>query len=112
MLRERDGMEAETDRLAEAYAAGARVLGQQAAGAEPARSRLRRHRPPRGARDCRSSILPQLVADEPAPQEEQTRQELRASALRAKLKAQATQQEPTTGERRARPAGRREHRAG
>jgi hypothetical protein len=32
--------------------------------------------------------------DEPAPQEEPTHQELRASAIRAKLKAQATPQEP------------------
>ena len=98
--RDSDAMEAETDRLAEAYAAGARVLGQQLL--EPSLHAAdyvatdRREEPTEMPLD----MLPQLAADEPAPlEEEQTRQELRASALRAKLKAQATHQEPpTTGD--------------
>ena len=98
--RDSDAMEAETDRLAEAYAAGARVLGQQLL--EPSLHAAdyvatdRREEPTEVPLD----MLPQLAADEPAPlEEEQTRQELRASALRAKLKAQATHQEPpTTGD--------------
>jgi localization factor PodJL len=93
-------MEAETDRLAEAYAAGARVLGQQLL--EPSLHAAdyvatdRREEPTEVPLD----MLPQLAGDEPAPrEEEQTREELRASALRAKLKAQATHQEPpTTGD--------------
>ena len=90
---ERDGMEIEHDRLAEAYAEGARVLGQQIV--EPAL-----HADDYVAADQRveRETLAELTslrsAEDPAPQEEQTRQELRASALRAKLKAQAVAQEP------------------
>ena len=111
--RDSDAMEAETDRLAEAYAAGARVLGQQLL--EPSLHAAdyvatdRREEPTEVPLD----MLPQLAADEPAPrEEEQTRQELRASALRAKLKAQATHARATHHRRRrARPAGHRERRA-
>ena len=98
---ERDGMDVEHDRLAEAYAEGARVLGQQepsllaptlhAANYAPAAQRPDRREEPETSPE---PLSPQASADEPAPQEEQTRQELRASALRAKLKAQGVPQEP------------------
>ena len=107
MFRDRDGMETDNDRLAEAYAAGARVLGQQVS--EPslhAADYVAAGRREQRAR--RRQTLPQLLADEPAPQEEQTRQELRASAMRAKLKAQAAPQEP----RRRRSPGLDEAKAG
>ena len=93
-------MEAETDRLAEAYAAGARVLGQQLL--EPslhAADYVATDRRERALRPPPSTASPGCSRRAGAAGEEQTRQELRASALRAKLKAQAAPQEPpSTGD--------------
>ena len=88
----RHGADPERDLLAEAYAEGARVLGQQGfepslhaadyLAAEPHEPRATAAEPAAPAR-----------IDEPVPQERQSRQELRASALRAKLKAQGAPQQ-------------------
>ena len=91
-----DGMDAESDRLAEAYASGARILGQKpsvptldaADYAPPVARQEERLEPTGGAHDAT------------AAEATQTRQELSASAMRAKLKAQAAPEEPTP----ARPA--------
>ena len=85
---DRDGMEVESDRLAEAYAAGARILGQK-----PAVPTL----------DAADYVPPAAGTEksvEPAPggphdEAIRMRQELRASVMRAKLKAQAAPEEPT-----------------
>jgi localization factor PodJL len=85
----RDGMDAESDRLAEAYAAGARILGQK---------------PPLPTLDAADYVPPRPLQDEsPAPaagdagdEESRALQDLRASVMRAKLKAQAAPEEPTT----------------
>ena len=91
----RHGTDPERDLLAEAYAEGARVLGQQGfepslhaadyLAAEPHEPRATAAEPAAPAR-----------IDEPVPQERQSRQELRASALRAKLKAQGAPQQAAT----------------
>ena len=94
-IRDRDEVEAEHDRLAEAYAVGARVLGHQAT--EP--SLHAADYVAGGARDrgeMPAEPAPAGRPEETAPQEEETRQELRASAMRAKLKAQATPREPAS----------------
>lgn len=84
-----EGLAIESERLAQAYAAGARVLGHpsvesslNAADYAPAEPRGPDRGTPRGSADA----PPPVPAQEP-----EMRQELRASALRAKLKAQATQ---------------------
>jgi localization factor PodJL len=90
--------EGDRDLLAEAYAEGARLLGQQ--GMEPslhaadyvAGERIE----PRTTRAAAAELHQPDPIDQPAPHEAQTRQELRASVLRAKLKAQAAAQEPPT----------------
>ena len=78
-----DGLTIESDRLAEAYAAGARVLGH-----EPAAARLD------AADYVPAARHPEDEAIAPTPAsgdgDVQTRHELRASAMRAKLKAQGT----------------------
>src|SRR5262245_34160475 len=84
----RDGMEAESDRLAKAYAAGARILGQH---------------PPLPMLDA-ADYVPRPFHDEtqkPAPAEARdgdgtTLQELRASVMRAMRKAQAEPEKPVT----------------
>src|SRR5262249_17436361 len=84
--RELDGLEIEHDRLTQAYAQGARVLGQQAQ--EPtldaadyvAAQRQERHA---------SAPAAQHDIDDGGAQDAAVRRELRASALRAKLKVQA-----------------------
>ena len=92
-IPDRDGMEIENDQLAEVYAAGARVLGQQVS--EPSLHAADYVTAgPREQGETRAQSASPGSPDEPAPQEEQTHQELRASAIRAKLKAQATPQEP------------------
>ena len=86
-----DGMDAESDRLAEAYAAGARILGQKPS------------KPTLDAADYAPPVARQEESLEPAggphdataAEATQTRQELSASAMRAKLKAQAAPEEPT-----------------
>jgi localization factor PodJL len=94
-IPDRDDMEIENDRLAEVYAVGARVLGQQV-------SESSLHAAdyvtagPREQGEIRAQSATSGSLDEPAPQEEPTHQELRASAIRAKLKAQAAPQEPAT----------------
>jgi len=85
--READGLEIEHDRLAQAYAQGARVLGQQVP--EPtldAADYVAAHRQERGATP-RAPAAQHDIDDEMTHEEE--RRELRASALRAKRKAQA-----------------------
>jgi localization factor PodJL len=85
----RDGMDAESDRLAEAYAAGARILGQK---------------PPVPTLDAADYVPPRPLQEEsqaPAAgdvgdEESKTLQDLRASVMRAKLKAQAAPEQPTT----------------
>jgi localization factor PodJL len=90
---DRDGMEIDNDQLAEVYAAGARVLGQQVS--EPSLHAADYVTAgPREQGGTRAQTGSPGSPDEPGPQEEQTHQELRASAIRAKLKAQATPQEP------------------
>jgi localization factor PodJL len=88
-----DGMEAENDRLAEAYAVGARVLGKQLA--EPS-LHAADYIAANAGEQRQAPAVPASPdsLEEPAPDEEHTRQELRASALRAKVKAQAMPQEP------------------
>jgi localization factor PodJL len=84
----RDGMDAESDRLAEAYAAGARILGQK---------------PPLPTLHAADYVPPRPLPEQsPAPaagnvgdEESSALQDLRASVMRAKLKAQATPDEPT-----------------
>jgi localization factor PodJL len=101
----RDGMDAESDRLAEAYAAGARILGQK-----PPLPTLDAadYVPPRPLQD--ESVVP--VAGDVGDEESKTLQELRASVMRAKLKAQAAPEEPATastaGEDTQAEAGKRE----
>ena len=79
-----DGMEAEAERLAEAYAAGARVLGYKVG--EPGEAMLE-------AWDYVPSPAPGDTVpgdgEMAAADTTQTREELRASAVRGKLKAQA-----------------------
>ena len=100
-----DGMDAESDRLAEAYASGARILGQKPS------------EPTLDAADYAPPIAHQEESLEPAggphdaaaAEATQTRQELSASAMRAKLKAQAAPEAPTptspaADDSRARPA--------
>jgi localization factor PodJL len=91
----RGDTQGERDLLAEAYAEGARLLGQQ--GMEPslhaADYLTGERREPRVAAAA-TEIPPPAPIDQPEPEEVRTRQELRASALRAKLKAQGTAQEP------------------
>lgn len=92
-IPDRDGMEIENDQLAEVYAAGARVLGPQVS--EPSLHAADYVRAdPREQGETRAQSVSPASPDEPASQEKQTHQELRASAIRAKLKAQATPQEP------------------
>jgi localization factor PodJL len=82
-----DGLQAEHDRLAEIYAEGARVLGQPAlpptldAADYVAADRQQQ-------RETSMGLAARPEADDWIPQNEMARQELRASALRAKLKAQ------------------------
>jgi localization factor PodJL len=91
---DRDGMEIENDRLAEAYAVGARVLGQQVS--EPSLHAADYvTADARGQGKIRTEPASPVGPDRPAALEEQVRQELRASAIRAKLKAQATPAEPS-----------------
>jgi localization factor PodJL len=87
-----DGMHAESDRLAEAYAAGARILGQKPP------------QPTLDAADYAPLVARPEESLEPAAsgphvatvaEDTQTRRELSASAIRAKLKAQAAPEEPT-----------------
>ena len=85
--RAADGLEIEHDRLAQAYAQGARVLGQQVP--EPtldAADYVAAHRQEQSA--PLSAPAAQHDIDEGVTHEEE-RRELRASALRAKRKAQA-----------------------
>ena len=90
---DRDGMEIDNDQLAEVYAAGARVLGQQVS--EPSlHAADYATAGPREQGGTRAQTGSPGSPHEPGPQEEQTHQELRASAIRAKLKAQAAPQEP------------------
>jgi localization factor PodJL len=89
--RERDGLQAEHDRLAEAYAEGARVLGQPAL--QPTLDAADYVAADRQQQRERSIDLGgQPGVDDWATQEETERQQLRVSALRAKLKAQALAQ--------------------
>jgi localization factor PodJL len=90
--RERDGIELESERLAEAYAAGARALGVEAsetlldATDYAARSA--------GTAATLAAPLPADGGQAGPPTDDQTaRQELRASALRAKLKAEGALRE-------------------
>jgi localization factor PodJL len=90
---ERDGLELEHDRLAEAYAEGVRVLGQTSL--EPtldAADYVVGERP--DERGTRSDPAAELGADDWAGQEETERQDLRDSALRAALRAQAVAHSP------------------
>ncbi len=85
---ERDGIELESERLAEAYAAGARALGAEAqeAALDAADYALQTEPPSLAA------VEPDLATGQEAAataDPEAARQELRASAMRAKLKAQA-----------------------
>src|SRR5262249_52278464 len=112
---ERDGLQLEHDRLAEAYAEGERVLGQTSL--EPtldAADYVVGERP--DERGTRSDLATDLGADDWARQEENERQELRASALHAKLRAQALAHPPDAddadedpahpqGQGRVRPSG-------
>jgi hypothetical protein len=93
--REPDGLEIEHDRLAQAYAQGARVLGQHvqaptldAADYVAARRQERRATSTPAHHDIDDGM------------QEEVRRELRASALRAKLKAQAAESSrpPDAGE--------------
>jgi localization factor PodJL len=93
-VSDRDGLEIESDRLAEAYAAGARALGHErdeptldAADYSPSPSQSLLDRSRRA--DSASAAPIALLEDE-------TRRELRASALRAKIKAQATTELPAS----------------
>ena len=88
-----DGMEAEGERLAEAYASGARVLGQK--GAEPALDAADYAPSAPRQKEPALEIAAPGAKDAAAAEETQTRQELRASALRGKLKAQAAPEVPT-----------------
>jgi localization factor PodJL len=88
VIEDVDGLAMESDRLAQAYAAGARVLGQEpaaslleAADYAPAAPREDSERPASG------EAVPPAAGD--AHGDLQTRHELRNSAMRAKLKAQA-----------------------
>ena len=87
-----DGMDAESDRLAEAYASGARILGQK-----PSQPML-------DAADYAPLLARQEKSPEPAAgglddataEAIQTRHEPSAFAMRAKLKAQAAPEAPTS----------------
>jgi localization factor PodJL len=87
-----DGMDAEGDRLAEAYASGARILGQKPS--EPTLDAAD-YAPPVARRE--ESLEPAAGGphDATAAEATQARRELSASAMRAKLKAQAAS-EPST----------------
>jgi len=83
-----DSIELESHRLAEAYAAGARVLGREppepildAADYAP--------QPMRAEAEAAADAPTESTPVQSAAPDAQTRQELRASAMRAKLKAQA-----------------------
>ena len=100
---ERDGMDVEQDRLAEAYAEGARLLGQQI-------SAPMLHADDYASFHQRADLeepaipAPQPIAQELARPEEELRKELRASVMRAKLKAQSVAragEEPTVEPARA-----------
>jgi len=84
--RDCDGLQAEHDRLAEIYAEGARVLGQPAL--PPTLDAADYVAADRQQQRETSMGLARPEADDWIPQNEMARQELRASALRAKLKAQ------------------------
>jgi len=97
---EDDGLAMESERLAEAYAAGARVLGQSALEANvdagdyaPSAQREEGETPAEPAAPGTLAIGRQPT--EAAPQDVEMRRELRASAMRAKLKAQAMPDAPT-----------------
>lgn len=94
--QEQDGMEAENERLAQAYAAGARILGQRPA--EPVLDAADYDPPAPGQEQGAAEAAVHITRQEPAGEDAQARQELRASAMRAKLKAQAALEEtpPTT----------------
>jgi localization factor PodJL len=86
--QDRDSIDLEGRRLAEAYAAGARVLGREppepildAADYAP--------RPTRAEVEAAAEAPTESVPVQSVAPDAQTRQELRASAMRAKLKAQA-----------------------
>lgn len=93
--QDRDGIDLESHRLAEAYAAGARVLGR-----EPLEPDLdAADYAPRPARIEQAATETPTVAKPVRPAEDatatpdaQTRHGLRASAMRAKMKAQAAQE--------------------
>lgn len=88
-----DGMDAESDRLAEAYASGARILGQK-----PSQPTLDAadYTPPAAHREESLEMAAAGPHDATAAEATtQTRQELSASAMRAKLKAQAAPETPT-----------------
>lgn len=81
-----DGMEAENERLAQAYAAGARILGQKLA--EPVLDAANYSPPGRAQEQAVAEAEVHIARQAPAVENDQMRQELRASAMRAKLKAQ------------------------
>jgi localization factor PodJL len=92
-----DGVEVENERLAQAYASGVRVLGQKPSAPTLDAADYAPPPPRQEARQEEGDREPAArgIADAAAAEEAQARQELRASVMRAKLKAQATPEEPT-----------------
>jgi hypothetical protein len=93
----RSAVAAESARLAEAYATGARVLGQKPIGRGPEATLDAADYAPssRGADPAsRADAAVSSAGSATAAEQAQARQELRASAMRAKLKAQAKADEP------------------
>src|SRR5581483_2651944 len=123
-IPDRDGIELESARLAEAYAAGARVLGREPAETSLDAANYMPTPPPlpsaAGTAQGAESALGSSAEPKTKPASDaQARQELRASAMRAKLKAQAAGEEGAAdsagldeakasmlGDRRAKPAAR------
>ncbi len=94
---DRDAMEAESERLAEAYAAGARVLGQKVPDqASETMLDAADYAPSPGRGEGASPADPAASSPQGSPTADAkgTREELRASVLRGKLKAQAKAEEP------------------
>lgn len=91
--QDQDGMEAEDERLAQAYAAGARILGQKPA--EPMLSAADYAPLALGEEPGTAAPAAHGTSEDTAVEDTQTRQELRASAMRAKLKAQTAPDQPT-----------------
>jgi localization factor PodJL len=83
--RAEEGIDAEGERLAEAYAAGARILGQEPA-PEPVLDAA--SYAPASRESEADEAMVSISPSKPSAEENKIRQELRASAMRAKLKAQ------------------------